>query len=112
MTWLFPVVRATGGFITATLIQLLIQRRITTLSNQYLVKRGQPLPNTDVETGVEPGYTRKKAQMDARTWLLLCLLLIGLVSIGCGICWLRDMLDVLVLFRIRHRIPDLLVGSA
>ena len=37
-TWVFPVLRSTGGFITATLIQLLIQRRITTLSDQYLVK--------------------------------------------------------------------------
>ena len=87
-TWVFPVLRATGGFITATLIQLLIQQRITTLSNQYLVevKRDQ-LPNPDVEAGVEPG-NRKKQQMDVRTWLLLCLLLIGLVAsivgyVGC-----------------------------
>ena len=36
--WIFPVLRATGGFITMTLIQLLIQRRITTLSKNYLVK--------------------------------------------------------------------------
>jgi hypothetical protein len=83
-TWVFPVVRATGGFMTATLIQLLIQRRITTLSDQYLVKR-DPLPNTDVEVAV--GDT-KKHQMDACTWLLLCLLLIGLVGsvvgyVGC-----------------------------
>ena len=39
--WVFPILRSTGGFITATLIQLLIQRRITTLSHQYLVKRDQ-----------------------------------------------------------------------
>ena len=32
-TWVFPVLRGIGGFITATLIQLLIQRRITTLSD-------------------------------------------------------------------------------
>jgi hypothetical protein len=87
-TWVFPVLRATGGFITATLIQLLIQRRITTLSDQYLVKRDPlPLPNPDVEAVVEPGNT-KKHQMDARTWLLLSLLLIGLVGsvvgyVGC-----------------------------
>jgi hypothetical protein len=83
-TWIFPVLRASGGFITTTLIQLLIQRRITTLSDQYLVKRDQ-LPNTDVEAAV--GNT-KKHQMDASTWLLLCLLLIGLVGsivgyVGC-----------------------------
>ena len=36
--WLFPILRSIGGVITAVLIQLLIQRRITTLSHQYLVK--------------------------------------------------------------------------
>ena len=85
-TWAFPILRATGGFITATLIQLLIQRRIATLSDQYLVKRDQ-LPNTDIEAAVEPDDT-KKHHMDASTWLLLCLLLIGLVAsvvgyVGC-----------------------------
>ena len=90
-TWVLPVLRATGGFITATLIQLLIQRRITALSNQYLVKRDQlPVPNTDVEAAVEHGIAgdRKKYQMDARTWLMLFLLLIGLLAsvvgyVGC-----------------------------
>ena len=82
--WLFPVLRATGGFITATLIQLLIQRRIATLSELYLVKQDRPrLPDPDVEAAVE-----KKHQMEARTWPLLCLLLIGLVAsvvgyVGC-----------------------------
>ena len=85
-TWVFPVLRATGGFITATLIQLLIQQRITTLSHQLLVKRDQ-LPNPDVEAAIKPGDTKKR-RMDARTWLLLCLLLIGLVAsvvgyVGC-----------------------------
>ena len=85
-TWVFPIVRATGGFTTATLIQLLIQRRITTLADHYLVKRDQ-LPNADVEAAVEPGET-KKHEMDARTWLLLCFLLFGLVAsivgyVGC-----------------------------
>ena len=85
-TWVFPVLRATGGFITATLIQLLIQRRITTLSNQYLVKRDQP-PNTDVEAAVELG-NKKERQMDTRTWLMLFFLLIGLLAsvvgyVGC-----------------------------
>ena len=28
--WVFPILRSTGGFITAVLIQLLLQRRITT----------------------------------------------------------------------------------
>ena len=81
--WVFPILRSTGGFITATLIQLLIQRRITALSDEYLVKRNQ-LDNRDVEAAVE----KKKYQMDARTWPLLCLLLIGLLAsvvgyVGC-----------------------------
>ena len=90
-TWAFPVLRATGGFITATLIQLLIQRRIIILANEYLksiVNRDQlPGPNADVEAAVESGDA-KKHQIDARTWLLQCLLLIGLVAsvvgyVGC-----------------------------
>ena len=86
-TWIFPVVRATGGFTTATLIQLLLQRRITTLSNQYLDKQDRALPNADVESGIEHSDTKKR-QMDARTWLLLSLLFLGLVAsivgyVGC-----------------------------
>ena len=82
-TWVFPVLRATGGFITATLVQLLIQRRITTLSHQYLVKRDQLL-NPDVEAAVDT----KRHQKHALTWLLLCLLFVGLVAsvvgyVGC-----------------------------
>ena len=86
-TWVFPVLRSTGGFITATLIQLLIQRRITTLSDQYLVKRDQ-LCNRDEETA---GNTKKYQMISRRiapTWLLLFLLLIGLLAsvvgyVGC-----------------------------
>ena len=86
--WVFPILRSTGGFITATLIQLLIQRRIATISDQYLVKRDQ-LPvgnNGDVEAAA--GVEKKKYQMDTRTWPLLCLLLIGLLAsvvgyVGC-----------------------------
>ena len=85
--WVFPILRSTGGFITATLIQLLIQRRIATISNQYLVKRDQlPVGDGDVEAAA--GVEKKKYQMDARTWLLLFLLLIGLLTsvvgyVGC-----------------------------
>ena len=81
-TWvLFPVLRSTGGFITAILIQLLIQRRITTLSNQYLqvVKRDQQR-NVDVEAA---GDTKKMVTITwsiATTWLLLCVLLISLAA--------------------------------
>ena len=90
LAWVFPVLRATGGFITVALIQLLIQQRIITLSDHYLVKRAPlPTPVIDSEAAVqvEHGDT-KKHQIDARTWLMLFLLLIGLVSsvvgyVGC-----------------------------
>ena len=36
--WTFPTVRAVGGFLTATMMQLIIQRRITTLCRQWLSK--------------------------------------------------------------------------
>ena len=43
--WIFPVLRAAGGFITTTLIPLLIQRQITILSDKFLVKRDQQRRN-------------------------------------------------------------------
>ena len=85
--WVFPILRSTGGFITAVLIQLLIQRRITSISDEYLVKRDQlPVGNGDVEAAA--GVEKKKYQMNAGTWPLLCLLLIGLLAsvvgyVGC-----------------------------
>ena len=79
--WVFPILRSTGGFITATLIQLLIQRRITTISDEYLVKRGQPpVGNGDDVEVAAAGDEKKKYQMDVRTWPLLFLLLIGLLA--------------------------------
>ena len=88
--WAFPILRSTGGFITATLIQLLIQRRITALSDEYLVKRDQlRVGDGDVEAaaGVD-AVEKKKYQMDTRTWPLLFLLIIGLLAsivgyVGC-----------------------------
>ena len=89
LAWLFPILRVIGGFITATHIQLLIQRRISTLSNQYLVERNQlPIPDhDDVEAAIEPVNT-KKHQIDILTWLLLLLLFLGLTAsvvgyVGC-----------------------------
>ena len=89
--WAFPILRSTGGFITATLIQLLIQRRITIISNEYLVKRDQHLPvvnGEDVEATAGVQVEKTKYQMDARTWPLLFLLFIGLLAsvvgyVGC-----------------------------
>ena len=77
--WLFPVLRAMGGFITASFIQLLIQRRITTLSDQFLVKRDQ-LRNRDIEAAGDTKKYQMIARRIAPTWLLLCLLLIGLIA--------------------------------
>ena len=70
-TWVFPGLRALGGFITATHIQLLIQRRITILSDQYL-------QDVKCDTSGEPAGQKKKRQMDALTWLLLFFLFIGI----------------------------------
>ena len=87
--WAFPILRSTGNFITATLIQLLIQRRITIISDEYLVKRDKlPVGNGDVEAAEAAAGVEKKYQMDAGTWPLLCLLLIGLLTpvvgyVGC-----------------------------
>ena len=86
--WVFPILRSTGGFITATLIQILIQRRITIISSEYLVKRDQmPVVNGD-DVEAATGVEKKKYRMDASTWPLLFLLLIGLLAsvvgyVGC-----------------------------
>ena len=37
--WSFPALRAIGGFLTSTMIQLTLQRRITTISNTWLLER-------------------------------------------------------------------------
>jgi hypothetical protein len=36
--WTFPAIRSVGGFLTATMTQLIIQRRITTLCRRWLSK--------------------------------------------------------------------------
>jgi hypothetical protein len=99
--WAFPILHATGGFITATLIQLLIQQRITTLSDLYLVKRDW-LRSTDVEVAVE---RRNIKLMHAHGYCYASSL-----SVSYHLLWV--MLDVSALFRIRHRPSVLLVGSA
>ena len=85
--WVFPILRSTGGFVTATLIQLLIQQRITTVSDQYLVKRDRLSVGNGDDVEAAAGV-KKKYQMDVRTWLLLCLLLFGVLAsivgyVGC-----------------------------
>ena len=73
------ITRATGGFITATLIQLLIQRRIAILSEEYLVKRDRLSVGNGDDVEAAAGV-KKKYQMDVRTWSLLCLLLFGVLA--------------------------------
>ena len=85
--WVFPILRSTGGFITAVLIQLLIQQQIllvATISYEYLVKQDQlPVCNgDDVEAAV--GVEKKKYQMDVHTWPLLFLLLLHCPGAGPG----------------------------
>ena len=98
--WVFPILRSARGFITATLIQLLIQRRITTISVEYLVTQDQlPVGNGD-DVEAAAGIEKKNYQMafamppPYRPQHLL---------------W--GMLDVSALFRIRHRPLVLSVGS-
>ena len=71
--------------ITMTLIQLLIQRRIVTLSDQYL-KRDQQRSTDEEAAGNAKKYQMvASARCIAPTWLLLYLLLIGLQVgyVGC-----------------------------
>jgi hypothetical protein len=69
-----------GNLITTALIQLLIQRRITTLSVQYLFEQDQRIK--DVETACDT----KKDQIVAQhwhivpTWVLLVFLFLGLAG--------------------------------
>ena len=77
--WIFPIFRLFGGFSTATLIQVLLQRRITTLSEQYLFKRNQR--NKDEEAADTPvKKDQTLAQRIAPTWLLLFLLLTSVTA--------------------------------
>ena len=78
--WIFPIFRLIGGFSTATLIQVLLQRRITTLSEQYLFKRNQR--NKDEEAAGDTPVKKDQtlAQRIAPTWLLLFLLLTSVTA--------------------------------
>ena len=75
VSWAFPILRFIGSLFSATLIQLLLQERITTLSNQYLFKRNQHIK--DVEAAGEMKKYQMVAPCIAPTWLLLFLLLMG-----------------------------------
>ena len=68
--WAFPTVRAFGGFLTATMMQLIIQRRITTLCRRWLSKcddgkTGEAATRIDVpELDEEAGKPRRASDHD------------------------------------------------
>ena len=86
--WIFPVVRAIGGFLPVTTMQLLIQRRIATLAQTYLENRGLPLVSNDIaqhndRADASQGSDLKKGEVAVGTtndsvgvtWILMLLLL-------------------------------------
>lgn len=97
--WTFPILRALGGFLTVTMMQLAIQRRITTITEKRLFER-HTASQHDIEKG--SGVTKVsgnpttpdndgKAATDSNsllTWFFLLLLLLGICAsvvgyIGC-----------------------------
>ena len=50
--WIYPAIRAAGGFLTATMIQLLIQRRLLILAKSYLAI--QKLDSRYKPLGIQP----------------------------------------------------------
>ena len=84
--WVFPILRSAGGFLTATLIQILIQQRITLISREYLVKRNQQPVGIGAVEAAAP--FEKNYHTDILTGSLLFLLLLGLLAsvvgyVGC-----------------------------
>ena len=65
--WTFPSVRAIGGFLTATMMQLIIQRRITTLSRQWLSKRDNSQTNNGSGLVAKPTSEKDTPQSVGRS---------------------------------------------
>jgi hypothetical protein len=57
--WTFPILRAVGGFLTASTMQIVIERRIARLTASHLTKVGksETLDNADGSPGELPGHT-------------------------------------------------------
>jgi len=90
--WIFPALRVTGGFLTATLIQFIIQRRLTILTNQWL-DRQRGGPNQDAEKAIANAHPESEREVaptptDGVTFFLLIPLLLGILAsvvgyVGC-----------------------------
>ena len=87
--WVFPILRAIGNFLTTTLIQVLLRRRITTLFKKYLSKPGQRIKDVEAAGDMEMTVGDRIKDVEAAgTWLLLLILLMGIGAsfvgyIGC-----------------------------
>ena len=60
--WIFPALRVTGGFLTATFIQFIIQRRIIILTNQWL-DRQRGGPNQDAEKAIANAHPESEREV-------------------------------------------------
>jgi len=86
--WIFPAFRVTGGFLTATFIQFIIQRRITILTNQWL-DRQRGGPNQDAEKTIANARPDKSERVaptptDLVTFFLLIPLFLGILASAVG----------------------------
>jgi hypothetical protein len=61
--WTFPSLRAAGGFLTTTMTQLVIQRRITTLARRWIFLHCSPVQSQAVDDtpDVEKGSKQTSA---------------------------------------------------
>jgi hypothetical protein len=48
--WTFPSLRAAGGFLTATITQVIIQRRITNLTQRWISQHCTPVQSQAVDS--------------------------------------------------------------
>jgi len=92
--WTFPVLRALGGFLTATVTQIVIQRRAGTLARKYLARRLIPQHQTSLHDAEEGQLSETVAVGDKTdtnslfTCFILLILFTGILAsiagyIGC-----------------------------
>jgi len=91
--WTFPVLRALGGFLTATMTQIVIQRRTGTLARKYLARRLIPghQSSHDAEGGKLSGAVLVEDKVDTNsvfTCFILFIIFTGILAsvagyIGC-----------------------------
>ena len=93
--WTFPALRALGGLLTATMTQLVIQRRIVTLVHKYFAHKYPALRLASEPRDVEEGQSSKGVPIGDKldtnsvfTGLIFFLLIIGIIAsivgyVGC-----------------------------